>query len=346
MSGARLTRAAANAAVALGMDAIGRRRLGGQLLIVCYHGVVEARQSPHWLHITRRAFAAQLEHLARHFDCRPLDDALTQLAAGALSRPTACVTFDDGYRNNRTVALPELQRVGVPATIYLATGLLGGAGWLWSTRLERMFAAAPRDVDWAAVRGAVLDGPAPDDASATTHAATIAAADATRAALAQAAVEYLKLLPQDERRAREARLHEALHASPDDDFGDYALLSWDEVRAMDAEGLVTFGAHTVHHEIVRRLDDAALAREIGDSVRDVAAHVARPSRTFAYPNGRAQDFDARAERVLRAAGVTAAVSTIGGVNSAATPPFALRRLVVGPALSTAAFRLRAAGLRR
>lgn len=49
---------------------------------------------------------------------------------------------------------------------------------------------------------------------------------------------------------------------------------------------------------------------------------------------------------MRDTGVTAAVSTIGGVNSATTPPFALRRLVVGPALSPAAFRLRAAGLRR
>ena len=343
---ARLTRAAAGAAVSLGIDAIGRRRMGGRLLIVCYHGVVDARESPHWLHVTRRAFARQLEHLARHVDSRPLDDALAQLAAGTLSRPTACVTFDDGYRNNRTVALPELQRVGVPATIYLATGLLGGAGWLWSTRLERAFAAAPPDADWAAVRAAALDGPAPDDADAATLAATLRAADAPRARLAKAAVEYLKLLPQADRRAREARLHEALRAAPDDDFGDCALLTWDEVRAMDAGGLVTFGAHTVHHEIVRRLDDAALAREIGDSVAAVAAHVARPSRTFAYPNGRAQDFDARAERVLREAGVTAAVSTIGGVNASDTPPFALRRLVVGPALSPAAFRLRAAGLRR
>jgi peptidoglycan/xylan/chitin deacetylase (PgdA/CDA1 family) len=37
------------------------------------------------------------------------------------------VTIDDGYRDVRTVAYPILRRLGIPATIFLVSGALGGA---------------------------------------------------------------------------------------------------------------------------------------------------------------------------------------------------------------------------
>jgi peptidoglycan/xylan/chitin deacetylase (PgdA/CDA1 family) len=38
-----------------------------------------------------------------------------------------CVTFDDGYRDNLEVAAPVLRRLGIPATIYVVTGVLDGS---------------------------------------------------------------------------------------------------------------------------------------------------------------------------------------------------------------------------
>lgn len=42
-----------------------------------------------------------------------------------------CLTFDDGYRDNYTLAYPMLKRLGVPFTVYVTTGLIDNKQELW-----------------------------------------------------------------------------------------------------------------------------------------------------------------------------------------------------------------------
>jgi len=155
--------------------------------------------------------------------------------------------------------------------------------------------------------------------------------------------ERLKSRPARERATLVDDVLAMLDTKAPDDGGDFAFLGWDEVGAMGATGLVTFGGHTVHHEIVSRLDDATVEREIADSVARSRA-TGYGSETFAYPNGAVDDFDARAASALGAAGIAAAFTTIDGLNAASTPPYAMRRVVVGADMSFDAFRLRVSGV--
>lgn len=59
-----------------------------------------------------------------------LSEALDLLDSGSHEKLVA-LTFDDGYRDFRTAALPALQAAGARATLYASVGHLGGsAGWL------------------------------------------------------------------------------------------------------------------------------------------------------------------------------------------------------------------------
>lgn len=69
-------------------------------------------------------FAAQCEALARH-RVVPLEQALAELADGD-DRPKVVVTFDDGFADVQTTALPLLRQHGLPFTLYVATAYVGG----------------------------------------------------------------------------------------------------------------------------------------------------------------------------------------------------------------------------
>jgi len=321
------------AASAIGADAASRSLRRGELLVVNYHGLrTDANPRRGWLLLPRARFVEQLSYLARHYDVRPVDDAVAAMRGGTLTRPTACITFDDGYRNNLTIGLPVLRELSLPATIYLATGLIGTDARLWTTRIELAFAATRAD-------RVNLDDLGLEPASLGDR--DRCAAERQRAG--SRVNEKLKTLPASQRAVAVDRVLERLGVNSSDDGGDFAFLDWEEVATLGRSGLVTFGGHTVHHEIVSRLDDVALAREVSDSVHRARA-TGYASETFAYPNGGPGDFDDRAEKTLGPLGVSTAFTTIDGLNRASTPPFAMRRIVVGDDWSLDAFRFHASGL--
>lgn len=325
-----LKRVIQGAACRLGLHHLARRRNRGRLLVCCYHGVRAPESSRrHWLLVPSDRLAEQLAYLKRHYRCVPLDQAVAELQAGTLREPTACVTFDDGYRSVRELALPLLVALDVPATVYLITGLVGTDGRLWTTRLLlALEGAGAATVDLRALGLGVR--PLGDAES--------------RRALAAQACEALKRLPRAEREAILDDLHAQLGGARADDAGAFAIMSWTDARTMAASGLVTFGGHTVHHDVLRGSEDERVFAEVHDSVETVSARLDAVSRTFAYPNGRAEDFDARAVVAVRASGGVAAVTTMEGLNGPDTDPYALRRVSIGADTTLDDFRLRASGL--
>jgi peptidoglycan/xylan/chitin deacetylase (PgdA/CDA1 family) len=70
-------------------------------------------------------FERQMDILARDFKVVRLCDLPKAMAEDATDNNIACVTFDDGYRDNYERALPVLESRGIKATFFIATGFLG-----------------------------------------------------------------------------------------------------------------------------------------------------------------------------------------------------------------------------
>lgn len=74
----------------------------------------------------RPGFARQLDFMASHGDFIGLDDAVNMLESGAsISGRYFCVSFDDGFKNWITNAVPILLDHGVPAAFFVAAGYIG-----------------------------------------------------------------------------------------------------------------------------------------------------------------------------------------------------------------------------
>jgi peptidoglycan/xylan/chitin deacetylase (PgdA/CDA1 family) len=128
--------------------------------IVAYHRVTTDRDE---LAVTPAAFRAQMEALLRSgAEPAPLDEALEMLRERPAGR-YACVTFDDGYHDNLDHAIPVLRHLGIPATFFIPTGIIGGAARpYWYER-------PPPMLTWSELRDIAQDGLFAIGAHTRTH---------------------------------------------------------------------------------------------------------------------------------------------------------------------------------
>ncbi len=117
----------------------GKSATGNPLaIILMYHRVAEGGTDPFSLCVAPNRFAEHLEVLRKHVEPMHLRDFVAKLDNGGISRPTAVITFDDGYADNLKIAKPLLERHDVPATVFLTTGYLGGQREFWWDELDRL----------------------------------------------------------------------------------------------------------------------------------------------------------------------------------------------------------------
>ena len=102
-------------------------------------------------------------------------------------------------------------------------------------------------------------------------------------------------------------------------------MTWDEVRAIASDKLITIGAHTVTHPALSHLKPAACSREINESKVACEALVGAPIAQFAYPYG---DFNTDVREAVRASGFSAAFSIRNGPATMKSDILALPRVHV------------------
>ena len=90
-------------------------------VVLCYHRVGERDV----LTTTPDDFRRDMKYLRSRYECVALRDLCQQLRSGRpLRHPMVAVTFDDGYRDNFTHAVPILQEIQIPATFFVSTGFM------------------------------------------------------------------------------------------------------------------------------------------------------------------------------------------------------------------------------
>jgi len=206
-------------------------------------------------------------------------------------KPLAAVTFDDGYRDTYSLALPLLERKGIPGAVFVVTDLIG------TTRLQRhdaLFLLLRRALTaWRRPEPMVADALRRHGASAMSAQRVAHEAQGERFLTPR----ILELLP--------CSRVDALIESLAEEFGDVAigrddLLSLDGamLAEMVRRGMVV-GSHTATHPVLTLEDREAVRREAQLSRTRLERELGIEIRHFAYPGGH---FDAEAVEAVAAAG--------------------------------------------
>lgn len=279
------------------------------------------------------AFRAQVRHLRDRFRLIGLDELIALADAGfAVDRPTALITFDDGYRDNFDVALPILEELGASATFFIPTGFFTHPRLPWWDHLAYVLKQTrnPR---------ITLDLPGPEPLVLDLE------TNPRSAAIAAVVRLYLdgKIRDTDESAFRTHLEERAGVAVDEGSLGRDLFMTWDQVRALAERGMA-IGSHAHDHRNLGRLDEADQRRELTESKRILEHELGREVRALAYPFGWAGTFSPLTERLAHEAGYRLAFSSLEGVNrpGSSSNRFALRRLGVGYHDSAPLFRARTA----
>lgn len=308
-------RIAWGALLGAGVHRWARRRHRRSLIVVTYHGVV-ARVARDFLYrncVSVEEFRRQVKFLRRHYAPVGLHQVVAALGGRAPLPPSSVlVTFDDGFRNNYDRALPVLRELGVPAVVFVTTGMLDRPGTLpWVEELSA------RIVRGTGSRLELRDGDIAFDLALEDAGSRVRACDAVRRHLKRAGSAVRERWMEQIR--RQCPLPDGAY-EPE----RYAFLDWDQARALARSG-VAVGSHTVNHLCLVGLSEDEMTREVEGSRRRIEEEIGAPCLGFAYPDGAPETISEAGWRRVERAGYAAAFTQIPGPNRTGSDRYRLRR---------------------
>jgi peptidoglycan/xylan/chitin deacetylase (PgdA/CDA1 family) len=250
-------------------------------------------------------FETQLSWMKDWFNVLSLPEAVQRLARGVLPERAAAITFDDGYKDNCTIALPILKRLGLPATFFIATGFLNDGRMFNDTIIEALRHASGEEIDLERL-GLGRYG--------------IVNMEGRRQAI-KAIIGHIKYLAPEQRLQMAEAVAEAAQVKPPSDL----MMNHEEVRGLANAGM-TIGAHTVSHPILLRVSEREARTEMAESKEQLQEITGGKVTLFAYPNGKpGVDYTAIHVQLARQVGFEAACSTGWGAAHAGCDIFQIPR---------------------
>jgi peptidoglycan/xylan/chitin deacetylase (PgdA/CDA1 family) len=276
--------------------------------IECFHRVIpDDDAATEWPYIQRGTaltvsqFCERLVWLSERYSL--IDETSVDQRGGQGSEPAACwVTFDDGYRDNLSIAAPILREFGVRPTLFLTTRVLE-PGW-----------ALPVDRWYAVLRAARQ----PVAASPPSLTRSVNCAAKRRFVVAPKAEQEVLLSSL----ARQLGVGEA--ESPPDYLGVRDLKRLSELGWF-------VGPHGHEHQLLPTLSRIEAEQEVLRSIEVVQGLDVRPSAWFAFADGAFDDRVTEMTRdVLKPRGFVGAVSVAGERATQGDSAWTLPRCIARP----------------
>lgn len=308
---------------------------GGVVLL--YHRVAELASDPQCLAVSPAHFADHLAVIRHHGLPVALSDLVARSQREAVPAGAVAVTFDDGYADNLTTALPLLAAADVPATVMVSTLPLTHGREFWWDELERRLLCAgtlpqrlcvtidgrPTEWDltgadeWTAVDAARFSSWTVMDSSRPTP----------RHHVYLELCERLRSLPE---RTRERALGELAAQAGQTRAArpTHGALTRDELVELAADDRISIGSHTHSHPSLAGLPPEEQQQEITTARQVLESLTGRPVTSFAYPFGGSAQVSAETISLVRHAGIAVACRTDAGGVRHGCDPLRVPRIVV------------------
>lgn len=287
--------------------------ISARTVILLYHRVASLDRDPWGLAVQPDYFAEQLEVLrgigvVRLNEAGP--SAVSPLARGC----SVAITFDDGYSDNYTQALPLLEKFEIPATFFVTTGYIGKPIPFWWDELQSIMLDAKISGKIRLQVGEKSIPLTPDT-------------EERRIEVLRHIHPLIQHLDVPERQEAIESLRQATGSVQIAPPGSFAMTE-EQLCKMGASPFAEIGAHTVTHPKLAALSPKRQFEEIEDSRNHLENLIGKEVTSFSYPYGASIDFTKKTEHLVIASGFQRACTTEAVVFRGRHNGFSIPRLTV------------------
>jgi peptidoglycan/xylan/chitin deacetylase (PgdA/CDA1 family) len=277
--------------------------VGGVGSILTLHHVrpprKEAFQPNRLLEVTPVFFEAVLRRLKRsRIDVITLDEMHRRFVENDFKRRFVCITFDDGYKDLARWAHPLLKKYELPYALYIPTSFPDRIGELWWLALEAVVALNDRI-------GMVINGEQQYFDARNVR---------EKRELYDAIYGYLRSMKTEDQVRKTVRDLCATYRVDIPEICRDLCMDWEEIAQLAEDPLVTIGAHTVNHMMLKKVpSDTTVRAEMEMSRSVLEAALGKRPEHLAYPVGDPTSAGPREFRIAAELGFKTAVTTRPGV---------------------------------
>ena len=268
-------------------------RWQGPCAIFCLHRVLPDKQfelenNPlKNLALPISSFTDLLHYLNDKYCVLSMDDLVKHLH-GNINEQAVCITFDDGYKDNLTHALPILEEYKTPATIYITTQFPEGDTRIWWHEI------------WDIIENNArlnIDSNGEKFYSDRNH------RDKVRS------FHNLRYLLHNMTVKKQSKFLEYFLGKDIRNTYSDLLLNWDEIKHLDNNNLITIGSHTHSHANLVRESFESVQNEMLYSKNLLEEKLNHDVFHLAYPFGTKKEVGSRELMLAKEIGYTTAVTT-------------------------------------
>ncbi len=278
--------------------------------VLMYHGIT-ASSNPvanfDHKHVEKEKFEDQLMYLQTQYTFISLQDfVLWTQGKKTFKKPPVMLTFDDGYKNCYTQLFPILKKYHVPATIFLPTKYIG-------TKLPAWYDTAAWCIAQTKKQDIALQGKKFLLDNNKQKIATLV---------------QIKRVMRDNAQQRKEIIEEIIKQTACNPKAccneDFLFMSWKDCKEMQQNN-ITFGSHSVTHQVMTVLDEKQIRKEVIGSKKEIEKKLKKPCVAFAYPFG---NNNLEIRRILSEEGYECAFTSTYGANTINTSSFQSRRIAL------------------
>lgn len=268
-------------------------------IILMYHCVDDDSFDPWGLSVSPANFEAQMGWLSRNRNVLPLAEFARLHRDRSLADGSVAITFDDGYLSFADTAAPILERLRLPATIFLPAALIGSRREFWWDRLARVILGSTAERLSVLGRSVELGEPSASE----RHWRPSHAPSSPRQTLFIETWAAIRTLPPEE----VDRVIDEIESRSGggEPVPAKTLMTAGQARSLNS-AIVQVGSHALTHPSLPALSTDAKRQEICGSIDRCAELTGEIPDTFAYPFG---DFDEESRTIVEDCGFACGCTT-------------------------------------